>query len=344
MRNRIIFYILVFGCLFFGLKTDSFAQMPAAQTTESGEKNEKIDSSIATFYFDPSAQTGGGNKKTFNVAFNTATKSPHSTRYVHNNNFESHISFGKDRVVHRIITDRKAGLYFGYDVEITPVPSTNKFKVSFKALSIKPTSGVCLNNLAAQALPKFPGEMVIEDGDTIALDILEKPQTRVKVVDHIRISSKLPTTSQSVAVSSFTPRMAANRARDFSPDTFKLKLDNVELFVNEERVKEKRTGRGASTAGKVLFLYVPDKGRFIFSLSPQPGFSFRKIGLIEDNKISFSIKGEKYQLISNAPILAVSGKWNLWVLHDSQYQPNFRFTQRYVYGSAEQVQNLFREK
>ena len=246
--------------------------------------------------------------------------------------------------MHRIITDRKAGLYFGYDVEITPVPSTNKFKVSFKPLSIKPTSGVCLNNLAAQTLPKFPGEMIIEDGDTIALDILEKPQTMVKVVDHIRISSKLPTTSQAVSASSFAPRMAATRARDFSPETFKLKLDNVELFVNEERVKETRTGRGASTAGKVLFLYVPDKGRFIFSLSPQPGFSFRKIGLIEDNKISFSIKGEKYQLISNAPILAVSGKWNLWVLHDSQYQPNFKFTQRYVYGSAEQVQNLFREK
>ena len=124
MRNRIIVCILAFGCLFFGLKTDSNAQMPAAPTIEGGEQNEKIDSSIATFYFDPSAQTGGGNKKTFKVAFNTATKSPYSTRYVSNNNFESHISFGKDRVVHRIITDRKAGLYFGYDVEITPVPST----------------------------------------------------------------------------------------------------------------------------------------------------------------------------------------------------------------------------
>ncbi|HET6893161.1 MAG TPA: hypothetical protein VFH31_18800, partial [Pyrinomonadaceae bacterium] len=44
-----------------------------------------------------------------------------------------------------------------------------------------------------------------------------------------------------------------------------------------------------------------------------------KVGLIEDNKISFAWNGVSYEWVSREPIVGSGGLWNLWVLHD----PNF---------------------
>jgi len=72
-----------------------------------------------------------------------------------------------------------------------------------------------------------------------------------------------------------------------------------------------------------LWFYVPERGRFIFSLVPREGYSFEKIGILEGNKIEFVINGERYEWVSGVEILASGGVWNLWVLHDSRYTPLF---------------------
>jgi hypothetical protein len=53
-----------------------------------------------------------------------------------------------------------------------------------------------------------------------------------------------------------------------------------------------------------LWFYVPERGRFIFSLVPREGYSFEKIGILEGNKIEFVINGERYEWVSGVEILA----------------------------------------
>jgi hypothetical protein len=338
------FYILLICGLLFAFQTYSSAQqIPTAEGEESAERAKPA---MATFYYNSAAPPAKGAKPSYSVAFKTGTKSADSNFYVSGSAFESNISVGKDRVIHRVIADRKSGLYFGYDVIITPIAATNKFKVSFKSLSIKPSSSAYLSDLSALALPKYPGEIIVEDGDLIALDILERPEAQIKVVDQIRITTKPVATRIETVRNTISPTVRTappSGTRDFNPEAFRLRLSNVDLFINGEAVEESRSGRGASISGKLLYVYVPGKGRFIFSLSPQPGYGFRKTATIEDNKISFVSGGDTYKLISNSSVLGVGGRWNLWVLHDPDYKPNFKFPVGFVYGSSEQIQHLFRK-
>jgi hypothetical protein len=75
--------------------------------------------------------------------------------------------------------------------------------------------------------------------------------------------------------------------------------------------------------GALLWFYVPERGRFIFSLVPREGYQFKKIAVLDDNKIEFSVNGERYEWVSSTSILPNGGTWNLWVLHDPDYTPLF---------------------
>src|SRR4030095_8071883 len=69
--------------------------------------------------------------------------------------------------------------------------------------------------------------------------------------------------------------------------------------------------------------YIPDRGRFIFSLVPREGYEFAKIAVVDDNRIEFTLNNERYEWLSSESILPNGGTWNLWVLHDTNYTPLF---------------------
>ena len=72
-----------------------------------------------------------------------------------------------------------------------------------------------------------------------------------------------------------------------------------------------------------MWLYIPERGRFIFSLVPCEGYDFQKIAVLDENKIAFTIDGEHYEWVSGTSILPSGGTWNLWVLRDRNYTPLF---------------------
>ena len=73
----------------------------------------------------------------------------------------------------------------------------------------------------------------------------------------------------------------------------------------------------------MLWFYLPGRGRYIFSIIPYEGYPFQNIGKIENNKISFSLDGDLYEWISSSPIIGDGGNWQIWVLRDSSYRPEF---------------------
>lgn len=249
-----------------------------------------------------------------------------------------------DNIVHRMMTDTKNKIYFGYDVVVEKQDETGKFKVSIKPLSKTPkqllnrniTSGGNIpdyDTFTAKSLAKYPEAVILDDGDTITLDILENPQTRTKISDIIKVMSK-----PSKFISDFSER---RDAKDFTIDDVLLKMTKPEISINDKTYKT-----GTSLMGNINWIYIQGKGRFIFSFSPQPGYNFQKTGIILDNKIMFDFNGDKYKIISQTPILGEGGKWNLWVMYDPDYHSTFDISPEspFHFGAASKIEYLFNKK
>jgi GWxTD domain-containing protein len=279
----------------------------------------------------------------------------------------------KQSRVHRILTDRESGTYFGYDLIVESADAPGKFKISFKPLSIDPPVHLIkLNDLKAGSLPKYPEAMTVEDGDTIALDILYNPQTKVKIADLIKVTTKKP---QSSDFSLFTTTASGGgfnskpgfenfgtssgsgsneglfskkSSRDFSLDDVKLRLTSPKLLVGGTVSTIQGSEWSGVIEGSVIFLYIPGKGRFIFSIFPRDDFNFRKDAALENNKIIFQSNNERYEIVSEAPIISSGGDWNLWILNDPNYKPDLTFgsvsADHLQYGASNQVDYLLTRK
>lgn len=238
------------------------------------------------------------------------------------------VTSGGKNVLHRIITDAQNKSYFGYDLIVSLASETGKYKISVEPLSIKPDKLISVGNLIARALPKYPNEMIVNDGDTISLEILENPQTKAEISDLIKV------TAQDKKYY-FTELLAA---KDFTIDDVEMQFSKASVYVNDEKIVQS----GSGAAGANLYFYLKDKGRFIFSLFPRAGFKLQKIGIAEGSQVSFVFGGDKYKLISSSSIVSTGGKWNLWVLHDPDYKPASEDRKSpFEVGSADKIEYLF---
>ncbi len=228
-----------------------------------------------------------------------------------------------EQVIHRALVDHEGNFIFGYDLMVEPLAATKQFKVTVRPLDPAFEQRLRARNVSAalsaatpqrvNTFPRSADEQLIDDGDAFSLDLLVNATTGIKIVDIVKLSfdrSRLwdaPTTNQ--------------QARDFTLDNVELAVRDYKLMVNRKLVGGGRPTRGVS--GALLWFYVQNKGRFIFSLTPRVGYNFQKIGVIEENRISFVFDGNYYEWTSSAPILGNGGTWNLWVLYDQDYIPDF---------------------
>ena len=241
--------------------------------------------------------------------------------------------------INRVLVDRVERVFFGYDLELEPLNETRQYKVSIKPLDRGFAQGVArsgtMREITGQSgtssgdasLLRFPQPQIVADGDTLVLDLLINRKTGVKLVDEITILS-----GDILARSTPTD---TGPAIDFSLDDVHLFMKDQQLLINGELVAGGPNAPG-SCEGKFIFFYLPGRGRFVFSIKPQEGLAFQKIGSIQTNRISFSVGGDSYEWVSGAPILPTGGHWNLWVLHEPNYQPEYGFTlqDRLIKGTA----------
>lgn len=227
----------------------------------------------------------------------------------------------ENHVVHRVLVDSNGALIFGYDLVIEPLVNSRQFKVSVRPLDpeFEKRMRARQSNRAGRTplqvnistLPRPTEAQIIDDGDGFALDLLINPQTGVKIVDVVKASFDQSRLWES-------PK--GPPARDFTLDSVEMAVKDYRLYLNGRRVGGGRPSQGFT--GALLWFYVPDRGRFIFSLTPREGYEFEKVAQIEDNKISFTIGEDVYEWVSSTPIVGSGGKWNLWVLRDKRYSPS----------------------
>jgi hypothetical protein len=226
-----------------------------------------------------------------------------------------------NRVIHRVLQDTGGRFVFGYDLWVVPDPISKQFKIVVRPLDPQfesklragnPGEGEPPQSEIISTFPKPTEPQTLDDGDAFSLDLLVNQNTGIKIVDIVKVGFDRS------HLWDLNPRTLP---RDFAVDAVELAVRDYRLLVNGNVVSVGKSTK--SCAGTLLWFYVSDRGRFIFSLVPREGYQFQKVGIIEDNRIEFTVSGNHYEWLSSAPILPGGGIWNVWVLHDPNYTPLF---------------------
>jgi hypothetical protein len=225
---------------------------------------------------------------------------------------------GENRIIHRVITDAQQNVVFGYDLWVSADPNTRKFSLAvlpadeaFRRTFLKDYTPLRPNGPFA-TFPKSTTPQTLDDGDAVSLELLVNNESGVKIVDVVSVTFDRATLRESHLESA---------PKDFTLDAVELGVKNYSLLINGTLVNKSKSTIGFT--GTLLWFYIPDRGRFIFSLVPREGYEFAKIAVVDDNRIEFSLNNERYEWLSSESILPNGGTWNLWVLHDPYYTPLF---------------------
>lgn len=229
--------------------------------------------------------------------------------------FRSQAFVDENQIIHRVLVDAAGKYIFGYDLVIRPVAAAKTFTIAVKPLDGSVESRLVKSNPEVQpqriaTLPQATEPQMLADGDSFALDLLVNQTTGVKIVDFVRVSFDR---------SNLWDDNPRTLPRDFTLDAVALKLADYRLLIDGNLVAAGRPG--TNFGGALVWCYVEGRGRFIFSLVPREGYQFQKVGIIKENRIEFTVKGNHYEWLSSSPILPNGGTWNLWVLHDPKYVP-----------------------
>jgi hypothetical protein len=217
---------------------------------------------------------------------------------------------GENRIIHRVLTDAQQNVVFGYDLWITSDPLTKKFSVAvlpadeaFRRTFLKGTFAT---------FPKSTTPQTLDDGDAVSLELLVNRESGAKIVDVVSVTFD-------------RTRLRENHLeaapKDFTLEAVELRMKNYTLLLNGNEVSKSKSSIGCT--GALLWLYIPGRGRFIFSLVPREGYDFAKVAVLDENRIAFTIDNEHYEWVSSDSIIPSGGTWNLWVLRDTNYTPLF---------------------
>jgi hypothetical protein len=225
-------------------------------------------------------------------------------------------------LIHRVMNDGVNLQSFGYDITAMPGPGADQFTVTISPLTAKVS-------YALVPLPKDPPPQVVQEGDTIALDLLVSPDGSRKIVDYIEVRSvRAPAAAETTAP-----------ARDYTPDDGPV---NFGFFEAKALINGEPFNGGIGFTGKTgatLWMYAPNQGRYVLSLVPHEGF--QKSGSIRDNVIEFQSDGQKYEIRTQNLVIGTKGAWNLYVLHQPLWLPEQGQENRIKLGT-DRLENLLK--
>ncbi|HEY4362589.1 MAG TPA: hypothetical protein VGN17_16585 [Bryobacteraceae bacterium] len=234
------------------------------------------------------------------------------------------IGTSPDRI-HRFVVDDASKSYFGYDLVAAPL-GTKSYLVTF--LPLQPTKQ--LEGMSPGPVPQFPAPQLVEEGDTIALDLLVSADGRQKIVDHIQVAPR-----RSPSAPTFTMPAVDNYTIDDGPLKFTVPGEHDVLINGQLQGGIGLTGK----AGSTMWFYFPGQGRYIVSLLPPSGYGFQDAGTLRDNVIQFRADSNRYEIRFPEPLLA-KGAYRLYVLRDPAFRPGNGADQ--ILGGIDRLENLIK--
>lgn len=242
----------------------------------------------------------------------------------------------------RILLDTANHRYFGYELFIEQ-QQPGVYLATVGKLGVTPLdlaangdlkfsmNGDGLTNLAwtLLAAPETPKPRLIHDGDALSIDIFS--DNGAKLIDDIRITAPAPariaTPIYRTSIGGFTgiPRAPAQvppvsgPARDFSSADAELQLVMPRgIFLNGIQLGSIAL---RDIRGPLVWLYLPDHGRYIFSLASRSDLGFIKAGEVRGGLIVFKLGDDSVTFECAAHIAPGNSAYYLYVLHDPDWEP-----------------------
>ena len=214
---------------------------------------------------------------------------------------------------HRVVPDRSQRRYFAYDVLVEPKDGSQALQLRIEPFTLSATqlaeAQMVDPSWTAIPLLKYPLVPDVRAGDTVAIDLLENPSTGQKVVDYLAFKRSNP------AVATEPGPLG-----DLSLAEVEIQLKDFRISLNGT-VLDVSTRLGGSISGAALWFYLPERGRFIMSLVPNPKLGFRPAGEVSNRSLTFTEGRERYDIESASRIVPAWGRFNLYVRHDPTWQP-----------------------
>jgi hypothetical protein len=233
----------------------------------------------------------------------------------------------RDGIIHRVLVDGPRRVYFGYDVVVTPFAESNSYRIEFQPLSLPQREQQQVLGEAASAFtllsaPAFPAAQTIRGGDVLALTLLTNAATGQKIVDYVTVQepSRKFRGFDPVRERRFT--FAAGAARDFTVADAELTIRDPRVTVNG-RLVESTADYASEEAGAVVWLYLPGRGRYLLSLTPNPALGFRRAGEVRGSTLRFTAGDVTVAVASAATVVSGRSAFNLYVLHDPAWKPTY---------------------
>jgi hypothetical protein len=201
----------------------------------------------------------------------------------------------------RYITNENNGYYIGYllDYEII---NEKQFRVSIKSPDSIDYEEPFKGKFKKRLLTNYPGEIIVNDGDIISLDLLATPGQEVKTQDLILLT-RTPLTNRN-----YFSRL--EEPKDFQINDIKLRLADFKVSINGISLKQKSF---YDVQGHILAFRFKGRGEIYLSLFPQKGFNFQKVGTVDGKILSFKIANDTFQIESSSYIWNSNEvRWNLW--------------------------------
>ncbi|MEK6280061.1 MAG: hypothetical protein AABN95_06870 [Acidobacteriota bacterium] len=201
-----------------------------------------------------------------------------------------------------------------YQVRVKPLKDRRSFEVTLR--SVVPTAqeakewSVDTTRIESSFLRNYEKPIIVDNGDTLAIEVMGNPRTGVKLVDYFLISDgPVPEVESNRDTLARQAKMLAMEDIELSVFSFDIRKNGKSIFKSQGGVR-----------GRFIWLDIPGVGRFLFSLTPRSEEGgFVKTAYVTGQQISFSHGPDQYEVVTNQPIVHASGVYNLWMLFDPTY-------------------------
>jgi hypothetical protein len=226
---------------------------------------------------------------------------------------------------HRILEDMDQKRFFGYDLQVNALGS-GRFQLNFKPLTVTASmhKWMDLDGWTEIPLTSVLASKQVNDGETVAVDLMVNPGTGEKIVEYITVGS---------------PSGSNGTARDFQMNDVQMSLASPQLRLNGKYMEWNHGDAHGTASGSMIWVYVPDRGRFLISFTPHAELGFRQAGEVRGSQIKFVWNDETYELKGTERIMPADGAWNVYVYQDRGYQPGYPPV---LYGASDRAENLLR--
>lgn len=205
-----------------------------------------------------------------------------------------------------------------YEVRVKPLENRRRFEVTL--LPGSPTAqqakdwNIDLGRVEATFLSNYPKPLTINNGDTLAIEVLGNARTGAKLVDYFLISDgPLP---DAFGLPERNSGAEAVHPRPLSISDIELSIFRFDVRRNAQSIYKSEGGM----RGRFIWLDVPNVGRFILTLEPKAEANgFESTAYVSGQQIVFNHGGNRYEIATKEPIIPASGTFSLWLRYDPTF-------------------------